>query len=74
MEAYDKAVYDRLWSELLLSYRMQQLVNFPSLFNFVVRKANSNALLRETISAMFEDLDLRTRLKDPKFYFKLLFS
>jgi geranylgeranyl reductase family protein len=74
IEAYDKAVYDRLWSELLLSYRMQQLVNFPSLFNFVVRKANSNALLRETISAMFEDLDLRARLKDPKFYFKLLFS
>ena len=53
---------------------MQQLVNFPSLFNFVVKKANSNALLKETISAMFEDLDLRARLKDPKFYFKLLFS
>ena len=74
LKSYDKAVYDRLWSELLLSYRMQQLVNFPSLFNFVVRKANSNQLLRETISAMFEDLDLRARLKDPKFYFKLLFA
>ena len=74
LKSYDKAVYDRLWSELLLSYRMQQLVNFPSLFNFVVRKANSNQLLRETISTMFEDLDLRARLKDPKFYFKLLFS
>ncbi len=74
LRSYDKTVYDRLWSELLLSYRMQQLVNFPSLFNFVVRKANSNTLLRETISAMFEDLDLRARLKDPKFYFKLLFS
>ena len=74
LKSYDKAVYGRLWGELLLSYRMQQLVNFPSLFNFVVRKANSNQLLRETISAMFEDLDLRARLKDPKFYFKLLFS
>jgi geranylgeranyl reductase family protein len=74
MIRYDKAVYDRLWSELLLSYRMQQLVNFPSIFNFVVNKANSNVLLKETISAMFEDLDLRARLKDPKFYFKLLFS
>ena len=74
LKSYDKAVYDRLWSELLLSYRMQQLVNFPSLFNFVVKKANSNTLLRETISAMFEDIDLRARLKDPKFYFKLLFS
>jgi len=72
--AYDHQVYHRLWSELQLSYRMQQLVNFPSLFNFVVKKANSNSVLRETISCMFEDLDMRARLKDPRFYFKLLFS
>ena len=74
MKQYDEELYNRLWSELLLSYRMQQLVNFPSLFNFVVRKANSNKLLSETISCMFEDLDMRARLKDPMFYFKLLFS
>ena len=74
MQQYDEALYKRLWSELLLSYRMQQLVNFPSLFNFVVRKANSNKLLSETISCMFEDLDMRARLKNPMFYFKLLFS
>ena len=74
MKQYDDELYGRLWSELLLSYRMQQLVNFPSLFNFVVRKANSNKLLSETISCMFEDLDVRARLKDPIFYFKLLFS
>jgi len=73
-QAYHEAVYHRLWSELQLSYRMQQLVNFPSLFNFVVNKANSNSVLRETISCMFEDLDMRARLKDPRFYFKLLFS
>ncbi|HWB63973.1 MAG TPA: geranylgeranyl reductase family protein [Chitinophagales bacterium] len=71
---YDNDLYHRLWPELLLSYRMQQLVNFPSIFNFVVNKANSNATLRETISGMFEDLDLRTRLKSPSFYLKLLFS
>lgn len=74
MQQYDEELYKRLWSELLLSYRMQQLVNFPSLFNFVVKKANSNPLLSETISCMFEDLDMRARLKDPGFYFKLLFS
>lgn len=74
LKQYDETVHKRLWSELLLSYRMQQLANFPSLFNFVVKKANSNALLKETISAMFEDLDLRARLKDPRFYAKLLFN
>ena len=74
LKQYDKDLYERLWSELLLSYRMQQLINYPSLFNFVVRKASSNPLLSETISCMFEDLDMRARLKDPRFYFKLLFS
>jgi flavin-dependent dehydrogenase len=74
MQGYDKELYHRLWSELLLSYRMQQLVNFPWLFNLVVRKANSNKLLSETISCMFEDLDMRARLKDPRFYMQLLFS
>lgn len=74
MQQYDEAIYKRLWSELSLSYRMQQLVNYPSLFNFVVRKANSNRVLRETISCMFEDIDMRARLKSPAFYFKLLFS
>lgn len=74
MKTYDQLLYKRLWSELQLSYRMQQLINFPSLFNFVVRKANSNPVLSETISCMFEDLDLRARLKSPSFYFKLLFS
>ncbi len=74
MKQYEKELYGRLWSELLLSYRMQQLVSFPSLFNFVVKKANSNPLLSETISCMFEDLDMRARLKSPLFYLKLLFS
>jgi geranylgeranyl reductase family protein len=74
MKQYDEELYKRLWSELLLSYRLQQLVNFPSLFNFIVRKGNSNAMLSDTISCMFEDLDMRARLKSPMFYFNLLFS
>lgn len=71
---YDTLLYKRLWSELQLSYRMQQMINFPWLFNFVVQKANSNPLLSETISCMFEDIDMRARLKNPTFYFNLLFS
>lgn len=74
LSAYDTAVYRRLGQELKLSYRMQQLLRFPRLFDFVVKRANRNATLRETISCMFEDLDLRDRLRKPSFYFKLLFS
>lgn len=72
--AYDVAVYGRLWEELKLGHRMQRLVNYPWLFNLVVNKAQKNKTLRETISCMFDDLDLRDRLKNPLFYFKLLFS
>lgn len=74
LAAYDKAVYARLWDELKLSHRMQQLVRFPWLFNLVVNKARRNRTLSETISCMFEDMDLRDRLRSPVFYFKLLFD
>jgi geranylgeranyl reductase family protein len=71
---YGEAVYRQLGDELKLSYAMQRLAAHPRLFNFVVRKAARNATLRETISCMFEDLDMRERLRKPSFYLKLLFS
>ena len=74
MQNYDHAAYQRMWSELKLSHRMQKLVNFPWLFNLVVNKARKNRTLSETISCMFEDLDMRERLKSPMFYFKILFA
>ncbi|MFN0276059.1 MAG: NAD(P)/FAD-dependent oxidoreductase [Chitinophagales bacterium] len=74
LKQYDETIYRRLWDELKLSHRMQQLVNYQWLFNFVVRKANRNRVLRETISVMFEDVDLREKLRKPSFYFQLLFS
>lgn len=74
LREYDEAVYRRLWSELSLSRRMQQLVQYPWLFNMVVNKATRNVTLRNTISCMFEDLDMRSRLKQPSFYLNLLFD
>ena len=72
LAAYDTITYQRLWSELSLSKKMQELVRFPWLFNLVVNKAKSNPALSELISCMFEDLDIRERLKNPMFYVKLL--
>ncbi len=73
-KAYDQSFYSRQWDELKLSHTMQKLCRFPWLFNFVVNKANKNKTLRETISCMFEDLDMRAKLRSPKFYLKLLFN
>ncbi|CAN5451226.1 geranylgeranyl reductase family protein [soil metagenome] len=73
-KSYDASVYKRLWPELSLSKKMQEMVMYPWLFNMIVNKAIRSKTLRETISCMFEDLDLRGRLKDPKFYLKVLFE
>lgn len=72
--AYDDAFYTRQWDELKLSHTMQKLCKYPWLFNFVVNKANKNKALRETISCMFEDIDLRSKLRNPFFYMKLLIN
>jgi geranylgeranyl reductase family protein len=73
-QGYDELVYKRMWSELSLSRRMQKLLGYPFLFNMVVNKANRSKLLSETISSMFDNIDLRNRLKSPLFYLKLLFT
>lgn len=73
-QEYDRRVYRQLGDELRLSYQLQRLAAYPRLFNFVVRKASRNPVLKETISCMFEDLDLRERLRQPGFYLRLLLA
>ncbi|MCB0774393.1 MAG: NAD(P)/FAD-dependent oxidoreductase [Flavobacteriales bacterium] len=74
LAAYDARVWKRMGQELATSARLQQLANRPWLFNFVVGKAVRNPVLADTISCMFNDLDLRARLKRPGFYLRLLFG
>jgi geranylgeranyl reductase family protein len=74
LSRYDDSVYRRLWSELRLSHTLQKLCRYPWLFDFVINKANRNPTLRNTISSMFDDLDLRQTLRKPSFYMKLLFN
>ncbi|MGQ9805543.1 MAG: NAD(P)/FAD-dependent oxidoreductase [Chlorobiales bacterium] len=72
LKQYDARVYQKLGSELWLSHTLQRLANFPSLFNFVVNRARQSPTLSETISCMFDDLELRKELSKPSFYVKLL--
>ncbi|MFL5731058.1 MAG: NAD(P)/FAD-dependent oxidoreductase [Cytophagaceae bacterium] len=74
MSGYDQRVYSRLGKELAISTKMQYLIKYPWLFNFVVNKATKNKELSEMISCMFDDLDLRKKLKSPGFYFRLIFG
>ena len=70
--AYDARVWKRLGKELSISTRLQQLANRPWLFNFVVNRAVKSPALADTISSMFNDLDMRALLKQPRFYLNLL--
>jgi geranylgeranyl reductase family protein len=72
LKRYDERVYQKLGSELWLSHTLQRMANFPALFNFVVNRASQSPTLSETISCMFDDLELRKELSKPSFYAKLL--
>lgn len=72
LKAYDTRVWKRLGQELAISTRLQDLAHQAWLFDFVVKCANRNPALADTISSMFTDLDLRARLKQPGFYMALV--
>ncbi|MBM3441179.1 MAG: geranylgeranyl reductase family protein [Bacteroidetes bacterium] len=71
---YEADVYRVLGPELDISHRLQKMVRYPWLFNFLMRIGARNRELRELMTCMFNDVDLRHRFRDPRFYLRLLFS
>jgi flavin-dependent dehydrogenase len=74
MKAYDDKVYAKLGGELSLSKILQKLIQYPWLFNWIIRKIERNEELKKTITFMFEDVQLRKQFTKPSFYLRLLFS
>lgn len=74
LQQYDHDLYKKLWAELKLSHYLQILTSKPRLFNFVIGKASRSKELRETISCMFENVDIRKKFTDPFFYLRILFN
>ncbi|WP_295126423.1 NAD(P)/FAD-dependent oxidoreductase [uncultured Chitinophaga sp.] len=74
LAGYDIAVYRSLWPELQLSHRLQKLVKYPRLFNWLMKAATRNKQLQELVSCMFYEMDIRKKLTRPSFYFKLLLN
>ncbi len=72
--AYDRVLYKRLGDEFRISSTLQRLCRYPWLFNFVVNKAHKSPSLRNTISCMFTDMNLREQLSKPSFYLKILMN
>lgn len=74
LKAYDAEVYRVMGPELKLSYRLQKLINYPWLFNTLMKISSRNKQLQELLSCMFYEVDLRKKLTKPGFYWKLLWG
>jgi geranylgeranyl reductase family protein len=74
MKKYDDEVYRVLGPELTLSTKIQRLANRTWLFNFLMKTAMRNKQLRELMSCMFYEIDLRKKLTRPSFYVKMLLN
>ncbi len=72
LQEYNALIKSRFGTELRLSQALQHLSKFPTLFNFVVNKANSNKDLKELIVSMFNDVDVRKTFLNPLFYLNLI--
>jgi len=53
---------------------LQKMVKYPWLFNFVANKGRKSAEFKGLLTAMFENVNLRKKFRDPRFYFRLLFN
>jgi len=74
LAAYDKLVYKKLGKEFQVSNLMQKLILFPRTFNWMIAKIKRNKELRQTITFMFDNVDLRKKFRNPIFYLKVLFG
>ncbi len=71
---YDKEIYDKMGKELRISRSMQLLLKYPKLINFVFNKAIKSQSVRNLLASMLYDVDIKSELLKPSFYFKLIFK
>ncbi|MFK7947569.1 MAG: NAD(P)/FAD-dependent oxidoreductase [Saprospiraceae bacterium] len=74
LKKYDKAIYKELWRELKISHQLQRMMQYPWIVNILSSIALRSKEFTSVMTAMFTDVDLRKKLRDPRFYFRLLFS
>lgn len=71
---YDEEVYSRMWKELHLSYKLQQLCKYPWLFNYIVKKAARNKYWHQFLVDSLAETDQKMNFIKPAFYYRLFFG
>jgi geranylgeranyl reductase family protein len=72
LKQYPQLVWNKLGNELRISSGLQYLSRWPWLFNRFVRQANRHEELKQVLMCMFEDVNLRSHLTRPSFYYNWL--
>lgn len=70
IEQYPELLRKKLGAELHLSSWLQRLSSWPWLFSRIVKQANRHEELKRILMCMFEDVNLRQYLTQPRFYLK----
>ncbi|WP_304517868.1 geranylgeranyl reductase family protein [Cecembia rubra] len=68
---YDEMLWKKIGGEMLIAYRIQRLLRFPWLFDWVVKKANSSPTIWNLLNRMVWRPAERRKLSNPLFYFKV---
>lgn len=71
---YENELFSKIWPELRMSRGLQKVSHFKPLFNWIVGRANSHVYFKNTLIDMFNQTDLRKKIFNPVFYFRLLFK
>lgn len=74
LKAYDERVARVLGKEMKLSYRLQKLLSYPGVVNFMSRVVAGNQRMLHILSKMYTDFDLRLQLAKPWFWVKMFFK
>lgn len=72
MSDHDVRVWRVMGAELNLSYKLQRIGKYPSVFNFVLWVASRNVQISDLVYSMFNNIDLRKKVLNPIFWFKML--
>jgi len=74
-KAYDREIYRRMWKEFKISRTLQQLVRYPVLFNFVIKKAGQSKYLQNFLIEALANVEKKKKiLFKPAFYFRMFFK
>ena len=69
---YDVRVWRVMGTELNLSYRLQRIGKYPSVFNFVLWVASRNVQISDLVYSMFNNIDVRKKVLNPLFWMKMI--